>query len=131
MHPIFQSMCVVMPGCLFSALVVPSGASASGHENCHSDAVEPVPESSSCVLSKPGHLCSAAQCGGGDAWSDVMCVPSPDAAFASWLDCHGLLHLKDILSTEGFLNQVMLSNLRSLTDVRSPPGNAERSAISH
>ena len=39
------AMCVVMPGCLFSALVVPSGASASGHENCHSDAVEPVPGS--------------------------------------------------------------------------------------
>jgi hypothetical protein len=75
--------CVIEPvvrvGCLFSTLQVPPGASASGHANCHPDATDFVFAGLSCILNKPGHLCSAAMCMDEDGtWSGTECYPSTD-----------------------------------------------------
>ena len=93
-------MCVPMAGCMFSALEMPSGASGSGgDEKCSSDAVEPVPEDGTCVVSKADHQCNAAICTSGGEWSNVVCVPSsnpgcqvseivaPDGAEVSTEEC--------------------------------------------
>ena len=72
---------VVTVGCLYSALQVPSGATASGHTHCREDADEPVAPGLSCILSKPGHVCSAATCLDAEGtWSGAECYPSSDPA---------------------------------------------------
>ena len=73
--------CVVTPedGCMFSDLQLPTGATASGHANCHSNANGGVPGGFSCLLSKPEHTCSPATCLEGGTWSAAVCVESENA----------------------------------------------------
>ena len=64
---------------MFSDLQLPTGATASGHANCHSNADGGVPSGFSCMLSKPDHTCSPATCLEGGAWSAAVCVGSESA----------------------------------------------------
>jgi len=60
---------VLVSGCAFSDLVLPSGASASG-PNCTAGGT--VAHGAGCTVSSPDHSCSSAQCTDG-SWTSPTC----------------------------------------------------------